>query len=66
MPAEVSSRCWADFSLNWVIRLRSPWAVTEHSSQHSSVCSLTSDWRNRMQRSGSSPEAISIAVVSYT
>ena len=32
-PAETSSRCWTDFSLNWCIRLRSPWAVTEASSQ---------------------------------
>ena len=32
------------------------------SSQQSSVCSPTSDWRKRMQRSGSRPAAIRIAV----
>ena len=56
----------ADLSLNWVIRWRSPYGVTEASSQHSSECSFTSDWRNRMQRSGSSPAAISIPAVSST
>ena len=39
-------------------------AVTEDSSQQSSVCSRTSDWRKRMQRSGSRPAAMRIAVVS--
>ena len=48
------------------MRLSSPTAVTLESSQASSVCSSTSPWRNRMQRSGSSPAAIRIAVVSYT
>ena len=48
------------------MRLSSPIAVTDVSSQHSSVCSCTSPWRNRMQRSGSSPAAIRIAAVSYT
>ena len=40
------------------MRLRSPCAVTRESSQQSSVCSCTSDWRNRMQRSGSRPAAM--------
>ena len=44
------------------MRLRSPWAVTAESSQVSSVCSRTSDWRKRMQRSGSRPAASRIAV----
>ena len=39
-PADTSSRCAADFSLNWVIRFSSPYAVTLDSSQQSSVCSL--------------------------
>ena len=36
--------------------------MTAESSQQSSVCSRTSDWRKRMQRSGSSPAASRIAV----
>ena len=39
-------------------------AVTEHSSQHSSVCSCTSPWRKRMHRAGSSPAASRVAAVS--
>ena len=54
------------FSFHWVIRLRSPQAVTALSSHASSVCSRTSDWRKRMHCAGSSPAAISIAVVSCT
>ena len=42
----------------------SPWAVNAARYQVSSVCSRTSDWRKRMQRSGSSPAASRIAVVS--
>ena len=61
-----SSFSRSTFSLNWVMRWRSPYAVTDESSQHSSECSFTSDWRNRMQRSGSSPAAISIPAVSST
>ena len=43
-----------------------PSSVTLDSSQVSSVCSGTSLWRNRMQRSGSRPAASRIAVVSYS
>ena len=46
------------------IRFRSPNAVTLDSSQHSSVCSCTSPWRKKMQRSGSRPAASSVAAVS--
>ena len=48
------------------MRFSSPNAVTLDSSQHSSVCSGTSLWRKKMQRSGSSPAASSVAAVSYT
>ena len=47
------------------MRLSSPSGVTLLSSQLSSACSITSAWRKRMQRSGSSPAAISVAAVSY-
>jgi hypothetical protein len=63
-PAETSWRCCTDLSRNWCMRLSSPTDVTLDSSQHSSVCSTTSPWRNRMQRAGSSPAARRIAAVS--
>ena len=64
-PADTSSRCGTDLSRNWCMRCRRPSSVTEHSSQHSSVCSGTSPWRKRMQRAGSRPAASSSAVRSY-
>ena len=39
-------------------------AITVPRSQQSSVCSSRSDWRKRMQRSGSRPAAIRTAAVS--
>ena len=47
------------------MRLSAPIEVTLDSSQLSSVCSGTSPWRKRMQRSGSSPAATSSAAVSW-
>ena len=56
-----SSRWATDLSRNWCMRLSSPTAVTDDSSQLSSVCSGTSLWRKRTQRSGSRPAASRIA-----
>ncbi len=55
-PAETN---WArsPFSLNWVIRLSSPYDAVHSISQLSCACSATWLWTKRMQTSGSRPAA---------
>ena len=59
-PAETNSRRSA-FSLNCVIRPSWPYEVTAESSQLASACAVTWLCANTVDRSGSSPVAMSIA-----
>ena len=54
----------ADFSLNCVIRLRSPSDVIVAKSQQSSLCSGTVDWIYTVVRSGSMPAASRLTNIS--
>ena len=62
-PTETDSRP-ADFSLNATMRASSPIVPMQLKSQASSACSCTWLCTNTIARSGSSPEATSVANVS--
>ncbi|CPU64833.1 Uncharacterised protein [Mycobacteroides abscessus] len=52
-----SAPCFADLSLNWVMRPASPKPVWHDSTHDSSACCGTCDWTNSAERSGSTPPA---------
>jgi hypothetical protein len=63
-PDDAASRSLPALSLNCVIRFSQPSRATQLKIQASRACAWTWLWMNRMQRAGSSPQAISAAAIS--